>query len=734
MNFKELIIKLFKSQEKHYGLALPTDLVSVPTRDSLDDNKIKTLDEYKDNYLEILSQKKHFTSRDIESVDFNQEMIMNFELFGRLVINHDSDYNLSTMADYERNELLLRQKVIPRKIKLYIDKMESMFNETHLRLIALKEIYSEIGKKLSKDKQNAILNDIYNLTSKYIIFKNNVYAALKEVETYKAEILTSSIIKNETIENDVLNMHESDLTSFASYFIPKTLDTINKSNLDAFDKMAYLERELEIYAYNNLKIDDLNQELEKIDKIEKTPSNRKLLLEMINELEIKYLVLNDYGGHELDLKPLYEVKFDILTIDIVKQEESPFKDVFGRELKYYEDIILEQISTNITGLDSLLNQRLPDDKKYLIECFDILLRHAGGYGYSLLHNNNFCLSLILSAASDEQMNYFFDNYQIDFEKGGLPYIFALEIPNIGIKTNDKIPLSTVCWINNIDILCKKANNGVYLINEDTDRIVQIYNYFASNENDKKFEYRIPEGIVEIEQDVLNKEFGSITINQIIKNANHKTFITPSSLRKLQLPYIIGYLHSTKVIFDEGLEHLSCSSLIDYDTRLLTIPSTLRNAYQSTLTTAFQNNNAYVNTIVSHMSKIIFTNYEDSITLRNQEQTFSIIRYLFQSSLYDLRVELDTPSITSYTKLNIKPRRIVLVSKKGYEITISVDEIITKEFLKLIKSECYNKTSNLKNKDLTSYFNSNFEEKVIYEIKKQIDEIMNNEIKTTNKKK
>lgn len=732
MNFKELINKLFKSQEKYYGLALPTDLVSVPMRDSLDDNKIKTLDEYKDNYLEVLSQKKHFTSRDIESVDFNQEMIMNFELFGRLVINHDSDYNLSTMADYERNELLLRQKVIPRKIKLYIDKMESMFNETHLRLIALKEIYSEIGKRLSKDKQNAILNEIYNLTSKYIIFKNNVYAALKEVETYKAEILTSSIIKNETIENDVLNMHERDLTSFASYFIPKTYNTIEKSDLDTFDKMAYLEKELEIYAYNHLKIDDLNQELEYIDKIEKTPANRKLLLEMINELEIKYLVLNDYGGHELDLKPLYEVKFDILTIDIVKQEESLFKDVFGRELKYYEDIILERISTNITGLDSLLNQRLPDDKKYLIECFTGLLKHGDNYNFSLISTDTFGLALILSAVSDEMMNYFFNNYQIDFKNPRTIYRFEKELPYIGIKTEDKVPLCTVCWINNIDILNRKKYNGVILA--DTSRIVELYNYFVGIENDKKFEYRIPEGIVEIEQDVLNKEFGSITINQIIKNANHKTFITPSSLRKLQLPYIIGYLHSTKVIFDEGLEHLSCSSLIDYDTRLLTIPSTLRNAYQSTLTTAFQNNNAYVNTIVSHMSKIIFTNYEDSITLRNQEQTFSIIRYLFQSSLYDLRVELDTPSITSYTKLNIRPRHIVLVSKKGYEITISVDEIITKEFLKLIKSECYNKTSNLKNKDLTSYFNSNFEEKVIYEIKKQIDEIMNNEIKTTNKKK
>ena len=275
MNFKELINKLFKSQEKHYGLALPTDLVSVPMRNSLDDDKIKELDEYKDNYLKLLEVKKHFTSHDIEAADFNDEMLMNFELFGRLVVNHDSDYNLSAMTDYERNALSLKQKVIPRKIKLYIDKMESMFNETHLRLIALKEIYSESGKKLSKDKQNAILNEIYNLTSKYIIFKNNVYAALKEVETYKAEILTSSITKNETIENDVLNMHERDLTSFASYFIPKTYNTIEKSDLDTFDKMAYLEKELEIYAYNHLKIDDLNQELEYIDKIEKTPANRQ---------------------------------------------------------------------------------------------------------------------------------------------------------------------------------------------------------------------------------------------------------------------------------------------------------------------------------------------------------------------------------------------------------------------------------------------------------------------------
>ena len=409
MNLKELIKKIFKSETKNYGLALPTDLVSVPMRDCLDDDKIKELDEYKDNYLEILAQKKHFTSHNISSKDFSQEMLMNFELFGRLVINHDNNYNLDTMKDYEKDELWLKQRINPIKIKLYIDKMEAMYNETHLRLVALKEIYSESGKKLSKDKQSAILNEIYNLTSNFIIFKNNIYAALKEVETYKKEFSYGQNTPDITDQEYVLNRHELDLTYYVSILIPDKLYALKNINLDVIDKIAYLERELELYAYNHLKIDDLNQELEAIDKIEKAPKNRQMLLDKINEVEIKYLVLNDYGGHELDLKPLYEVKFDILTIDIVNQEESPFKNIpAGRELKYYKDIILDKLTTNITGVDSLLNQILPDGKKYLIQYIVELLKYDN-LNLALILQSAFSLSLVLSAVSHEKMNYFFNN-------------------------------------------------------------------------------------------------------------------------------------------------------------------------------------------------------------------------------------------------------------------------------------------------------------------------------------
>lgn len=730
MNLKELINKLFKSKERNYGLALPTDLVSVPMRDSLDDDKIKELDEYKDNYLEILSQKKHFTSRDISSQDFNQEMIMNFELFGRLVINHDNNYNLDTMKDYEKDELWLKQRINPRKIKLYIDKMEAMYDETHLRLVALKEIYSESGKKLSKDKQSAILNEIYNLTSKCIIFKNNVYAALKEVETYKKELSYSQNTPDITDQEYVLNRHELDLTYYVSIFIPDKLYALKNINLDVIDKIAYLERELEIYAYSHLKIDDLNQELEEIDIIEKTPKNRQMLLDRINELEIKYIVLSNYGGHELDLKPLYEVKFDILTIDIVNQEESPFKNIpAGRELKYYEDIILDKLTTNITGVDSLLNQRLDDDKKYLIQYIVELLKYDN-LDLRLILQSTFSLSLVLSTVSDEKMNYFFNNYQINIKNNNLPYNFAAGIPPCGIIVEDKIPLSTICWINDLDIFIEKHGQG--FIKGDTLRIVEIYNYFANKENEKKAEYKLPDGITSI----VGRFRGGYAIrNKILNDAYGKIFKTPDSLKSLALQDSNDTRYLTNVILNEGLETITGSSLVGYTTKLITIPSTLQNAYESILNSALHNNDAYAYDYDVIMGKLIFTNYEDSITLHDEKQMNDIIKCLYEASMVNLWYNLDSGKVKPpYVGLSFLPRDIVLVSKDGHQVVVSISTIVNIEFLCMMKSKYAKGFTDIAIRDIYSYFKENYEDKIINEAKEKISKAINAVKSNTDKKR
>ena len=674
MNLKELIKKIFKSETKNYGLALPTDLVSVPMRDCLDDDKIKELDEYKDNYLEILAQKKHFTSHNISSKDFSQEMLMNFELFGRLVINHDNNYNLDTMKDYEKDELWLKQRINPIKIKLYIDKMEAMYNETHLRLVALKEIYSESGKKLSKDKQSAILNEIYNLTSNFIIFKNNIYAALKEVETYKKEFSYGQNTPDITDQEYVLNRHELDLTYYVSILIPDKLYALKNINLDVIDKIAYLERELELYAYNHLKIDDLNQELEAIDKIEKAPKNRQMLLDKINELEIKYLVLNDYGGHELDLKPLYEVKFDILTIDIVNQEESPFKNIpAGRELKYYKDIILDKLTTNITGVDSLLNQILPDGKKYLIQYIVELLKYDN-LNLALILQSAFSLSLVLSAVSHEKMNYFFNNYQIDFNDVNLPYHFMKKLPAVGIETKDKIPLGTVCWINNLNIIMEK--NGQGFINGDTNRIVEIYNYFSGIESEKTLEYKVPEGITEIRPFYTDW----FIRDTILEGSAGKTLITPNSLKSIFLEHFYNYkndnnLYIKKVVLNEGLEEIIGN--LDFDsikTESITIPSTLLNIHQ---TNSFFPNDS----IMKSASEFIFTNFEASNILNDEKSRKYILRGLCRRAYSNFRI-MTNPNIYIHESEH-NPRNIILVSSNGSSYIISINEIVRENLLKEI---------------------------------------------------
>ena len=163
------------------------------------------------------------------------------------------------------------------------------------------------------------------------------------------------------------------------------------------------------------------------------------------------------------------------------------------------------------------------------------------------------------------------------------------------------------------------------------------------------------------------------------------------------------MHASNVIFNEGLEYIYEPSFIGCTTQSLTIPSTLRNADESAIAYAFSTSSG----IQSSIYELIFTNYENSITLHDNEQMDNIIKRLFDISfLYELSMLSDIVPI-------ISPRiqKIVLVSKDGERIQILINEIIA---------------SNLSN-------NESDPDKIISEIKKEIYEIVNN-TKEENKSK
>ena len=693
MNIKELLYKLFKVKVK--SLALPTDLESIPMRDKLNADKILVLDNYKNKYLESISHKKIITSHDITSHNFNNEMLMNFNLFGRLVIKHNDIYNFDTMEDYEKDKLWIKQRITPTKIKLYIDRMEEMYNETHLRLIALKEIYQEIGITLSKNKRSAILNEIYNLTSSYIILKNNFLASLVEMKTYKNELYVTPDI-TETAGKRLLSEYEKELLNYVSLFIPDKIKQL-ESNNDIEYRIAYLERELEIYTYNNLKIDDLNKELEELDKITKTKDNKFKILDKLHLLELKYKMLSNYGENELDLKPLYEVKFDALTFDINDIDYNPFKEfILKKDLKHYEDIIFEKINTYITGKDSILNNQLDESEKDIINCFVNILKDNDQYDYQDILMDKMKLALLLSVPSIDKMIYFFENTKIDLKYNdilkqylkGYDYIF---------NTDEVISFSTICRIFPL------PSNIYYDLFEIIDDYVKIYNYYHQKHLliDANV-YKFPEGITTIninpnsilahykldDSSIMN--FSSI-INYFANKINDKTMIMPSSLKEIDLGDNPYHIHASvpKIILNDGLKSFKGDILYLFDNiESITIPSSLEKIsfynYLDTDNPQFDKLYLYNQQIPEYsdfksyytFQEIIFDNFEDSIILHNSvgENIFSAIFMMLLT-----RCMFDDSNYMIYSLASILDMKIILRSKDNTEYVINASEIFTNIF-------------------------------------------------------
>ena len=462
MNIKGLLNKLLGREVK--DLILPASLETVPMRDKLDEEKTKRLDEFKQEYIRLLNSREHVFSYDLTSEYFHDALLMNFTLFGKIIMNHEFVYNPRLYHEYD---LLAHQVVNPIKIKIYVDKMEELYVETLLRLIALKEIYDEvivkkdkkIGILLSGSKKNALVNEINNLTTNYIIFKSNVFAALTEVNTYKRE-LDFTIDYSESELEEELKKNEQKVREYINILMPdKLLDDINNDNL--INRIAYLERELEIYTYKNLKIDDLNKELEELDKVEKIASNRQMLLDKINMLEYKFLVLNEYGKYELDLKPLYDIKFDILTIDLINQRTNPFLAMTRATRYKYVDAFGSRLETYILGNDSLLSQWLEEDEKWIIPIVSEHFRNRYGNTHMDLLRDKTSLLLALSMKSREDAVYFFNNYKVNladeierlwYYDSGYFYCFNCD------ETAD-ISFSTLCKIYALDGVSKFGSGG-----------------------------------------------------------------------------------------------------------------------------------------------------------------------------------------------------------------------------------------------------------------------------------
>ena len=668
VDIKGYLSRLFKTKE--LGMISLNDMAYIPTRNELNNELAESLDEYKDNYKEVLLQDKYITSHDISSKDYSDDMIMNFYLFNRLIVNQDEVYNLDTVEEYKRNELFLKYKINPYKILLYVDKMEEIYNETLLRLIALKEIVNEL--ELDKNKIDAIKNEIDTLTTHYIIFKNNLYASLMEINHLKNNVNHQFDRYNEYSSNLLVKAYYNRIKKYYEVLMPDKFKEIDKEELPLINKLANLELELEIYCYNNIDVNKLNEELQEIDKIEKNIDNKENLLQKINDLVLRYEILNRYGGYELDLSPLYEVKFDILTIDIVKQEDSPFKGIDNeREMKYYKDIIANMITTYITGVDSILNNQLDENNKDIIECFIEILKNNDKFDFNNILMDKFKLCLLLNIPDSNKILELFDNALISISYNNK----KINASSYGIVLDEVVPLSTLCRFRILYEKSKKLFNLLLYFNPIIKFFAKIYEYYEKKEkiNDESV-YKVPEGIIKIDCVQLKEGLNDEALKYLVNKIYGKTVIMPSSLQIFTSNDLFKDVSIPKIVLNEGFNiNYDYYPFICNDTKSITIPKTLENISLDFKQCIENECNSYAT-----LNELIFTDFEDSLLLNDKHNREILIKNLINMIYYVV-----ARFIIGDTSFNYKKEmKLILVDKNKIEHTIALDDIFYYKFFRL----------------------------------------------------
>ena len=91
--------------------------------------------------------------------------------------------------------------------------------------------------------------------------------------------------------------------------------------------ISIAKRLLDLYAYKHKnEIEKINEKVVELTNKNKTIEEKEKLLKIINEIELIYIVFKSYLKEEYLLN-FYQLKFDVLCLDISEDKETLFKNI-----------------------------------------------------------------------------------------------------------------------------------------------------------------------------------------------------------------------------------------------------------------------------------------------------------------------------------------------------------------------------------------------------------------------
>lgn len=591
-------LKAFFFNEQQVGIINIGDLIQIPGREYYKDNKeaLDLIEKYKKECLEILSQKKTIVTKDISSKELISKKDMYINLLLNIVMKED-------YYTYENQELL-DNKIILLKLKLYLEAIIKIENETIARLIALLEL--EKSRKVPIRNRNTLKTEIDNL-------KISLYTLISQKTSIKTEIdnyLTHISISDNRMYPSKIEERRNKTIEYASYImnVNEIYSQKELSDNNIYKQMAIitlLESRIEEYLYlNKPNMSDLNSKANDLKikpnlNYHEARNIKGKLLQNLYNLEEQYMLYHKFGRNIVtydDWYSLYSAKFRLLTFDISENYDDGYLDnlIFGNvneiESKIYASIINHKQFNIARGANTVINAihkfitvkqhdlyTEENIKKMLANYFKEDSTRFEFHGTKNYHISVEALRLLLSLDSKKDF-YRLLNSQINIRKlPNNPYFNIFKDHDGAFVFDDIIPLSTI-----LEVINNKGIPDYYkCLKELYTLYKEIYgNYFLmANDifdripNGVKYSdiYLLPEGIKIMQA---HYEPNKYYLKKIINEVNDKIVIFPKSLREINGAFFKPTSSTKGMILNDELERIGYYSQIETYKEILDIPSSI----------------------------------------------------------------------------------------------------------------------------------------------------------------
>lgn len=572
----------------------------------INDIKLPSFKELNDKDKEkVLKYKKEFDVDNLENViKYNQDTAKIGENITNLFIKYLYElYEITNKYNKTIDELNDESiNLAIKNIKLIVLKkeLEELKYDACLKTIALNDInnnyknrkheFLELFSNAARIKRNMKLKSLNDLETRCKItvktIEQQLIAMSNAINNNNTMINLINIYNNLTDKVNNIEYRENFYNKKLEYFIKLNKYCLQNS-LQNIDKLQWLlnnfcsEKEQEIlfliakidldidkftYSNKNYLIQQFRNELEELENIHIFKENKYSLLTQIEKIELTSNMLHEFISetereiiipyfdkdliYKNELRKLYEIKFNVLTIDINEFGYSPITSENSYEYEIYKSIISDKIR-KINNGETVEAKRFKEQGmfKKLINIFNKELISPSlsmKLKKEIILKSGYLISLILSFEKENGLDNFFKEYTLskNYYKDWIKLY-----PNIILE--DSLSLDSICTFVEYELETKEINKYPNIYN-----LYKLIKQIEKNNHENNV-YKLPEGIKEINGDYGYMSSLTYPLLKIIKEkAKDKKIIFPSSLRKITGDIFANTPNSYNikgVVLNEGLE-------------------------------------------------------------------------------------------------------------------------------------------------------------------------------------